>query len=303
MISKSQFSTAAKRWFQAGQNVIAEAAPLLGQGITAQNAIEVAYDLQAGSYVRIVSAPERESEQIAWGKRVAGVLTALGINSACEAGTGEATTLAHVARAAPPALHLSGFDISLSRVLYGRDYLRAKGATAELFCAEMLRIPLADSAVDAIITNHSLEPNGGQEAPLLGELLRVAARYLVLVEPDYEKGSAEQKARMARHNYVRDLARHLGKFPGRILRYEEWPFAPNPQNKASLIVFEKADAKAAPDSLQLVSPIGKFPLTPADGCLFCAREGLLYPKPFGIPVLREEAAVLCFHAEHFCGTT
>ena len=299
MIRKSQFSIAAKGWFKDGRNVIAEAQASVGQGISAQDAIEMAYDLQAGSYVEAVSAPERQVQQIAWGRRVAGILDELGVRSACEAGVGEATTLAHIANAAGPGTVFSGFDVALSRILYGRDYLRAKGAEARLFCADLLQIPLAAGAVDAVITNHSLEPNGGQEGVMLAELVRVAARYLVLIEPDFDLAGAEQRERMTRHNYIRGLPGHLKSFPGRILRHEAWPFCPNPLNKASLIVFEKRHHAPARATFDFVAPVTKLPLTMAGGFLFCAAEGLLYPMPFGVPVLRDECAIICTHADRF----
>ena len=206
---------------------------------------------------------------------------------------------AHVAAAAGEGISFSGFDISLSRVLYGRDYSRAQGAATNLFCADLLHIPLSDSSIDAVITNHSIEPNGGQEEAILRELLRVCARYLVLIEPDFELGSQEQKDRMVRHNYIRDLPRHLQQLPGKLLRHEPWPLNPNPLNKASLIIVEKHGGAPAAPTFEFVSPITKRPLAPLAGYLFCADEGLLYPAPFGIPVLRDSCAIVCSHADRF----
>ncbi len=299
MIEKSRFSREAARWFKAGENVVANARQFVGNGISAQDAIEVAYDLQAGSYVEIVSRPENEQERVAWGKQLAAVLGVLGVRSVCEAGVGEATTLAHVATAAGDGIAFSGFDISVSRMLFGREYARSQGAAVELFCADLLHIPLPDSSIDAVVTNHSIEPNGGQEEPILRELFRVCARYLVLIEPDFEFGSPEQKDRMARLNYVRDLPRHLQTLPGRIVRREPWPLHPNPLNKASLIVVEKHKGAPPPQTFEFVSPITKSSLTPLPSFLFCAEEGLLYPVPFGIPVLRDDCAIVCSHAGRF----
>ena len=243
--------------------------------------------------------PDYAREKAGWGQRAAAVLTDLGVRSACEAGVGEATTLAAVAKAAGSGIAFSGFDVSLSRLLFGRDYMRSQGVAARLFSADLLHIPLPDSAVDAVITNHGIEPTGGQEAPILRELLRVCARYLVLIEPDFERGSQEQKDRMLQHNYVRDLPRHLLALPATVIRNEPWPFHPNPLNKAALIVVEKREKAAAPPAFDFVSPVNKSPLRPLLGFLFCDDEGLLYPQPFGIPVLRDDCAIVCSHAGRF----
>ena len=302
MIDKSRFFLQAMRWFRAGENVIANARPLLGEGFSAQDAIEIAYDLQSGSYIEALSQPDHARENAAWGQRVAGVLQELGVRSACEAGVGEATTLAAIARAAGSGITFAGFDISLSRLLFGRDYLHRQGVAARLFCADLLRIPLPDSAVDAVITNHGIEPNGGQEEPILGELLRVCARYLVLIEPDFERAGEAQRARMLQHNYVRDLPRHLQALPATVIRNEPWPFHPNPENKAALIVVEKREKCVAPPAFDFVSPVTRSPLRPLQGYLFCDEEGLLYPEPFGIPVLRDDCALVCSHASRFGST-
>jgi ubiquinone/menaquinone biosynthesis C-methylase UbiE/uncharacterized protein YbaR (Trm112 family) len=294
MIRKSRLSLDATAWFKAGKNVIETGRA--AAGISQQDLVEIAYDLQAGSYTEAMKEPAMLSLKRGWGSGLAKILAGLGVTSACEAGIGEASTLAFAAAACPASVAFSGFDISLSRLLYARGFLGEHRRNANLFCAGILDVPLPDSSVDAVVTNHGIEPNGGSEEPILRELLRVAARYLVLIEPDYESGSPEQKERMARHNYVRNLAGHLEKLPGKILRHEPWPFFTNPLNKPSLTVFEKRGGAAARD-FAFVSPVNKKKLEKFDGFLFCREEGLLYPVAFGIPVLKDDCAIMCSHAD------
>jgi ubiquinone/menaquinone biosynthesis C-methylase UbiE/uncharacterized protein YbaR (Trm112 family) len=294
MIKKSRLSLDATAWFKGGKNII-ETGRLVA-GISQQNLVEIAYDLQAGSYTEAMKDPAMLSLKREWGNSLAQILAGLGVVSACEAGIGEASTLAFVAAASPVSIAFSGFDLSLSRLLYARSFLAEHGQDANLFCADILNVPLPDSSVDAVVTNHSIEPNGGYEEPILRELLRVAARYLVLVEPDYELGNREQKEQMARHTYVRNLTGHLEKLPGKILRHEPWPFITNPLNKPSLTVFEKRVISSV-RNFAFVSPVNKKGLKNLDGFLFCQEEGLLYPVVFGIPVLRDDCAILCSHAD------
>ena len=58
-----------------------------------------------------------------------------------------------------------------------------------------------------MLTIHPIEPNRGREEAILSELLRVARRALVMIEPSYETASAEARARMERLGYVRGLPR------------------------------------------------------------------------------------------------
>lgn len=301
MVHKSAAASRAMLWFAAGENVIANMRSEYAGDIAQAQAVEISYDLQAGSYIAAMDNPAYRATKLAWASRLAALLDELGADSVCEAGTGEATTLCHVAAEMRRPCHVSGFDLSLSRVLFARDYLRRHQVEADLFCADIEKIPLPDAAVDVVITNHSLEPNGGNEAGLLRELHRVAARYLVLIEPDFEGGSEAQRQRMLQHDYVRAIPRHLAALPGRIMRHEPWPYDYNPLNKAALTVFEKLPSSQPRARFGFVSPITKRPLVPMGEYLYCETEGLLYPAPFGLPVLRDEVAVMCAHATNFAG--
>jgi len=108
--------------------------------------------------------------------------------------------------------------------------------------ADLFHIPAEDDSVDAIYTSHSIEPNWGREEEALKELLRVARRAVVLVEPIYELATPDAQARMAHHGYVRGLQataetldciideyRLLGPL-GRV----------NPLNPSGVIVMKKA---------------------------------------------------------------
>jgi uncharacterized protein YbaR (Trm112 family) len=229
-------------------------------------------------------------------RRVAAVLDEHGIKSVCEAGAGEATKLAQLAQVAGGKIAFSGFDISLGRMLLAKKFLNRLNVDAECFCADMNDIPLLDNSVEAIVTFGAVEPNRGKEFEILAELARVASRLLVLVEPDYDRATPLQRARMDQHNYVQHLPQELAKLAGTLLVSEPLDLFHTETHLYQLLVFEKSPAHPA-TGFELVSPVNKRSLKKMGDYLYCRDESLLYPAPFGIPVMKENCAVICSNAD------
>jgi SAM-dependent methyltransferase len=279
--------------FERGENIIEWVASREGAANNSETAILYSYDVQAGSYVAELKDEARRRFKDELGRRLAGVLDALAPGSLLDAGVGEATSLAPVLRhmAAQPA-HVLGFDLSLSRLLYARRHLEEQGQdNVALFTAALDRIPLASDSVDVVLTMHALEPNHGREDDILAELLRVARRHLVMVEPSYELASAEGRARMERLGYVRELPAALERLGHKACRVEPWPLNVNPLNPAALIVVDKqADrSEAAP---LFVSPISGRALVRREDCWFCPDDGHAFPIIAGISCLTMESGIL-----------
>ena len=226
--------------FAAGANAMEFARHLLGRSENISLATLIAYDLQAGSYVRHTeSDPEGKRR---WCEQLAGLVTPYLSpgGSLMEVGCGEATTLSGLLSALPQLpSSVFGFDISWSRAAFGRGWLDRTGQRAELFVADLFHIPLANESVDVVYTSHSLEPNGGHERAALAELLRVARRAVVLVEPIFELADQAARERMLHHGYVRNLkvtAEELG-YP--VSDYRLLDYYVNPLNPSGVICIEK----------------------------------------------------------------
>ena len=86
-----------------------------------------------------------------------------------------------------------------------KKYYPHQSNQLHLFCADIASIPLPDSSVDLVVSNHALEPNREQQDILLDELLRVAKNRLMLFEPCYQINSDKGKARMDLLGYIKDL--------------------------------------------------------------------------------------------------
>lgn len=260
--------------------------------------IEFAYDLQAGSYTAALETSDAtRSQKTAWGGAIAEILNSHGVTSAVEAGTGEATTLKFIVDNLDRKTECAGFDLSISRLLYARRLTQNDANPISLFTGDLTAIPLVDDAYDVVLTNHSIESNGGRERVILAEMLRATRKLLVLVEPDFERGGPEQRERMTSLGYIRDLPGHLEALGAKILEYREWEHNPVPLNAASLIVAEKPQAANwnAKVGQVLASPYSKTALAPRDHYLYSDVDSLAFPIIEGVPCLLRSNAVMASH--------
>lgn len=296
-IPSYDFIRTIKEAYSKGENISELISSRYSELSKTSDVIHYSYDLQAGSYRNIYNenADMREQKK-AIGQAISSILRDMNIDSLLDAGVGEATTLADII-AAGPDIKYSGFDISLSRIFHARAHLGQMGIEGvRLYVADLKGIAQADSSVDAVFTFHAVEPNGGSEREILQELVRVARKYLVLVEPSYELGSDEQRQRMEKFNYCRGLREHLEALGCKVLEYGFFEHYGNPLNRPALHVVEVPD-KGAKGSPELVSPASHGSLVRADSFLYCADDGFLFPVVKNIPVMLADSAILCSQAE------
>lgn len=283
-----------------GENAMAYARAMTGSPENLAESVLIAYDLQAGSYVADARARPKYYET--WHRQLALILDRVMTerSSILEVGCGEATTLAGtlVHLAVRPARAL-GFDISWSRIAQGQAWLREKQVAARLFTADLFEIPLDDESIDVVYTSHSIEPNGGREEAAIRELLRVARRAVVLVEPIYELANEAAKARMVQHGFVRglkDAALHTG---AKIADYRLLEVTENPLNPSGLIILEKSPG-SSPDprgtdresGVIWRCPLTHTPLVECADVFISVQAGLVYPVLRGVPMLRRQHAIV-----------
>ena len=229
--------------YKKGENISAYLRNERGTSHNTEEIIEVSYDLQTGSYIDLTRDPAHSASLQAYSSGIAKkILELCHPETLLEAGVGEATTLCGVLKQLGSAVESYGFDISWSRVAYGRRWLLNNGiAGASLCTGSLLRMPFADNSIDVVYTSHSVEPNGGYEGPILSELLRVTKKFLVLLEPGYEFASEAARRRMEEHGYCRGLKEVALSLGCNILEHELFPYTPNPLNPTALTVIKKAD--------------------------------------------------------------
>lgn len=226
--------------FAAGRNVTAVLREHLGVGRNTPEAIEVAYDLQAGTYAEYAVA--HPDFMAAYARQIGHFLDPhlKPGDTMLDAGTGEMTTLTHILKElSTPLCKVYASDISSKRLKVGLGYTAKHGISVAPLHAELGSIPLPDGSVDVVTTNHALEPNGGREAEILSELLRVAKRKLVLFEPCYELASGDGKARMRSHGYIRDLNRHAKELGAIVESLTPLWMVHNPLNPTACLVITR----------------------------------------------------------------
>lgn len=186
-----------------------------------QNAILYSYDMQSGSYTEYHekniksdikrtfifhdAAVEMTYSQYydIFGKYIAGILDGLKVKNFLEAGIGEATSACGILKnmKTKPDFY-GGLDLSLSRIMHGNKFASEKGENIDLAAASLFNMPFEDNSIDCALTINAIEPNSGREEDALKELYRVAARYVVMLEPDYGLGNDLTKSHIEKHGYI-----------------------------------------------------------------------------------------------------
>lgn len=286
-----------KEAYNRGENVIQFLRNIDNSDHNSINDILISYDLQSGTYLKSLS--ENAEFKLNYARSIAEIIETLmpdGIQSLMEVGTGEATTLGIMAKNLKTIPdNVFGFDISVSRTLFARNFLdEINLPLVKLFTANLFEIPLMDNSIDVIYTSHSIEPNGGNEKTALKELYRVARKYIVLIEPSYEFASEEGKLRMEKNGYIKHLARHASKLGYKVIENKLFKYSINPLNPSGITIIEKLTAEE--NDCMLVCPATRKRLSEYNqNLLYSEESALAYPVINNIPCLLIENAILATH--------
>ena len=282
-----------KEFFAQGKNITALLREQHNTSLNTEEIIELAYDLQAGSYIKGMESAVLSEHKREYSREIADIISSLcKPDSIMEAGVGEATTFSGVLKSLSPDITSYGFDISWSRVAYARQWLYKHELTTTHLCTgSLFEIPFMDNSIDVVYTSHSIEPNGGNEKAIITELYRVAKKYLILLEPGYELASDEVRQRMDAHGYCKNLKETAYSLGYNVLEHKLFPYSANPLNPTAITVIEKNESNLCSAGV-FACPKYKTSLEELGGMMF-SEEGLtVYPVIDGIPCLRTENGII-----------
>ena len=285
-----------KQRYAAGTNItemLRSSGQTSGDLCNTEYAIEVAYDLQTGTYTARMSVDSLREYIISYSQEIVAILESLGqFESILEAGVGEATILSEViTRVAKPFVKYYGFDLSWSRVAYARKWLRHNGHNNVRLCTGSLSdIPFMDSSIDIVLTSHAIEPNAGREREILKELYRITNKYLILLEPSYDLAGSEGKMRMAKLGYCRDLKQYAEELGYNVIRHD--PFLSYDELNPTALTIIKKCSNLPSQSEIYACPKYKTPLKFLGGSMYSDEALTVYPIIDGIPCLRVESGII-----------
>lgn len=261
--------------------------------INTSKMIEVAYDLQSGSYTAGLNNEENAKVNKNYTKGlVDAILQLCKPESIMEAGVGEATTLSDVASSLGEDVKSFGFDISWSRIAYAQRYLEKNNVSNVALCTgDMFNIPFAENSIDLVYTSHSIEPNGGHEESLLKELFRVSKKYLILLEPAYELSSRIVRERMDSHGYCKNLKSTSETLGYDVMEHALFSAQTTTTNPTAITIIKK-DSIAESIANPFVCPKFKTPLEEVNGTFFSPEGMVVYPIINGIPCLKIENGII-----------
>ncbi len=300
--SRYAFAAQARKAYAEGRNVSQMLREQNNISCNTPEVIEMAYDLQAGSYIK--NAEQNRDALLAYIDEMAEIINrhVAGNYSLLDIGTGELTTLGLLTpRLGVRPTDIYAFDISWSRLHKGVGFAReVMGDDYQLltpFVADIAQIPLRDKSISVTISSHALEPNGGSLATLMQELFRVTADTLILFEPCYEINSDEGKARMERLGYIKDLSRTVEALGGTVVEEIRIQAVSNPLNPT--VGFVITPAKRAPNHRQYAEPMQRlavpgtdFALQKKHGVYFSEDTGFCFFELKAIPILTSSSALL-----------
>ena len=299
MNSKIEILSRIKEIYNNGENIISFLKKINKQKNNCIEDILISYDFQAGSYIKFAN------ENVDFINRYTSLISEeikqldVEINTILEVGVGEATTLASLIQNLNlNNINFFGFDISWSRVFYGKQHLKEKKINnVKLFTADLFSIPFDDNSIDVVYTSHSLEPNGGREIEALKELFRVTNKYLILLEPAYEFADDESKKRMEFHGYVKNLVHYSNELGFNVIENRLFELSSNYLNPTQIIIIEKNINKKT--NINFYCPITKTVLKSGDGYYFTTEGLLTYPIIKNIPCFLPQNAIVTTHLNDF----
>ena len=265
--------------------------------------IELAYDVQAGSYINY--AKDNPHLIDAYTSEISKIIES-NINyqdSILDIGSGELTTLSNVLlKIKKETSFVYALEISFSRLYKGLFYAQETihQSIYDKLCpivASIDEIPLLDKSVNITISSHALEPNRSNLKRLIEELFRVTKDKLLLFEPSYEMNSLEGRKRMDIHGYIKGIPDVVKCLGGKLIDRIEIVNISNKLNPTYCYIITPPPMvmyypNTSTTKTAYSIPGSNFALTDHTEYLISNETGIAFPKLKGIPDLKKNSSIL-----------
>lgn len=138
-----------------------------------------------------------------------------------EVGCGNCINMALLNRHFGDRVELHGIDLSPRRMEVSRQYWKESLQGVSLSEMSVLEIAHPDNAFDLVFSMHVLEQIPLRVGEAMDEMLRVASRRVVFVEPTYEFGNAAQRLKLILNDQLQYLLPEIERRQLDLI--ESWP--------------------------------------------------------------------------------
>ena len=184
-------------------------------------------------------------------------------------------------------------ELAWSRLEVGKKFAKEENITIDQYIiASALKIPLPDDSIDIVFTSHCLEQIGKNSDQAISEMVRIARKYVVLVEPGWELVNTYQRKANRKTGRVEEIDKKIKQQGLDLIRHELFPYCNNIFNRSTLYVIKISNSQSNESNLQCPSCEQELKYVDHDYYLHCCSCKTLYPHIKEIPCLRKENAML-----------
>ena len=133
-----------------------------------------------------------------------------GATSVLEVGCGDGNNLALI-KEALPGIRVAGVDISDGRIAFAQKYHTEHGNDVELGVGNATALPFKDNEFDVVYSLYCLEHLPVEFPKAVREMLRVASKKAIMIEPIAEYFGPLQRLFVFANDYIRGVPQFLEK--------------------------------------------------------------------------------------------
>ena len=286
---KIKFYQIAVEVYKNGENIIQA---LLNAGASKSDSIEIAYELQAGTYTSAFN--ENDSFKLrnqSLHRIIKQYCNLTEVSSVGVFGVGEAVNWIGFDGSID---NFYGIELSYSRLKFADNNLSMiKGISSRtLIKGDASEVIFNKNSFDLVITLHSIEPNGdSQGSKILHNVINSSSKYVLIFEPDYLTAPEPMKKRMKDNGYTCNISEELEKIKSiRVVNKFNLDIQMKENNLTTCWMIEKLDKKKN-EEVKMICPFTNDVLIDYSDMKYSSSSGLAYPIMDNFIFLNKDDAI------------